>query len=170
MLAEPGRSRATQTGLFIPASPDPQKLELTLARIAAVVGENNVGSPEMLDTHRPDAFHMRKFSVPPDAAPLREQLSETQTGFRVFRPPLAARVKLEGKIPAQVTFQGMSGKVVRASGPWRTSGDWWEDQPWQEDAWDLEIHSLAESPDVRGLYRVSYDARQEKWWVRGVYD
>jgi protein ImuB len=170
MLAEPGRSRATQTGLFIPASPDPQKLELTLARIAAVVGENNVGSPQILDTHRPDAFHMQKFSVPPDAAPLREQNSETQTGFRVFRPPLAAWVKLEGNIPVQVAFQGMPGKVVRASGPWRTSGDWWEDQPWQEDAWDLEIHFLSESPDVPGLYRVSYDARQEKWWVRGVYD
>ena len=91
-------------------------------------------------------------------------------GFRVLRPPLAAWVKLEGKIPVQAAFQGMPGKVVRASGPWRTSGDWWEDQPWQEDAWDLEIHFLAESPDVRGLYRVSYDARQEKWWVRGVYD
>jgi protein ImuB len=42
MRAEPGRSRAIQSGLFIPASPDPQKLELTLARIAAIVGENNV--------------------------------------------------------------------------------------------------------------------------------
>jgi protein ImuB len=170
MLAEPGRSRATQTGLFIPASPDPQKLELTLARIAAVVGENNVGSPQMLDTHRPDAFHMQKFSVPPAAAPVREQNSETQTGFRVFRPPLPAGVQLQGKIPIQVAFQGMPGKVVRASGPWRTSGDWWEDQPWQEDAWDLEIHFLSESPPRQGLYRVSYDARQQKWWVRGMYD
>jgi protein ImuB len=170
MLAEPGRSRATQTGLFIPASPDPQKLELTLARIAAVVGENNVGSPQMLDTHRPDAFHMQKFSVPPAAAPVREQHSETQTGFRVFRPPLPAWVQLQGKIPIQVAFQGKLGKVVRASGPWRTSGDWWEDQPWQEDAWDLEIHFLSESPPAEGLYRVSYDARQEKWWVRGAYD
>jgi protein ImuB len=170
MLAEPGRSRATQTGLFIPASPDPQKLELTLARIAAVVGQNNVGSPQMLDTHRPDAFHMQKFSVPPAAAPVRKQNSQTQTGFRVFRPPLPAWVQFEGKIPIQVAFEGKPGKVVRASGPWRTSGDWWEDQPWQEDAWDLEIHFLSESPPVEGLYRVSYDARQEKWWVRGVYD
>ena len=65
IIAEPMRGRSTQTGLFVPAAPDPQKLELTLARIAAVVGENNVGSPELLDTHRPDGFHIQKFRFHP---------------------------------------------------------------------------------------------------------
>lgn len=170
MLAEPGRTRPTQTGLFHPASPDPQKLELTLARIAAVVGENNVGSPQLLDTHRPDAFAMQKFSVPLAAAATREQNSRAQAGFRVFRPPLRAWVELQGKIPVRVTFEGMPGKVIRASGPWRTSGAWWEEQPWQEDAWDLEIHFLSGSPAQQGLYRLSCSACPAKWWVRGVYD
>jgi protein ImuB len=170
ILAEPARSRPTQTGLFTPASPDPQKLELTLARIAAVVGENNVGSPQLLDTHRPDAFHMQKFSMVPAAHFVREKNSKTQAGFRVFRPALPAWVQLQGKCPTRAAFQGMLGQVVRASGPWRTSGDWWEDRAWQEDAWDLEIHFANESPPVQGLYRVSYDLFLEKWWVRGVYD
>jgi protein ImuB len=64
----------------------------------------------------------------------------------------------------------MLGKVLRASGPWRTSGDWWEDISWQEDAWDLEIHFPSESPPVQGFYRVSHDVRGERWYVRGVYD
>ena len=34
-----------QGGLFLPASPDPEKLELTVARIANLVGETNIGSP-----------------------------------------------------------------------------------------------------------------------------
>src|SRR5271154_2871732 len=187
MVAEPGRSRATQSGLFVPASPDPQKLELTIARIAAVVGENNVGSPQLLDTHRPDAFHMRKFSVTSTSShAAREVNSGSPAGFRVFRPALPVWVQLQGKCPMRVGFQGMLGNVIRASGPWRTSGDWWEEQSWQEDAWDLEIHFASTSPPipgptqgqaqgplqglVQGLYRVSYDLSLEKWWMRGVYD
>jgi len=29
--------------------------------------------------------------------------------------------------------------MVAASGPWRTSGDWWREDGWQQDEWDLEI-------------------------------
>jgi len=184
MLAEPGRSRATQSGLFVPASPDPQKLGLTIARIAAVVGENNIGSPQLLDTHRPDAFHMRKFLATSSYLPsalrsVREVNSGNHAGFRVFRPALPVWVQLQGKCPTRVGFQGMLGNVIRASGPWRTSGDWWEEQSWQEDAWDLEIHfASSTSPPIpgllqgplQGLYRVSYDLSLEKWWMRGVYD
>jgi protein ImuB len=170
ILADPVRSRPTQAGLFVPAAPDPQKLELTLARIAAVVGENNVGSPMLLDTHRPDGFHMQKFSITPASAVVQQVNFESRAGFRVFRPPLPAWVQLQGKRPARVAFQGMLGKVIRASGPWRTSGEWWDAHSWQEDAWDLEIHFASESPPVQGLYRVSHDLALEKWWLKGMYD
>ena len=53
LAAEPVRPRAAQNGLFLPPSPEPEKLELTLARIAGIVGEDKVGSLELLDTHRP---------------------------------------------------------------------------------------------------------------------
>ena len=173
MLAEPGRSRAVQSGLFIPASPDPQKLEITLARIAAIVGEKNVGSPQLLDTHRPDAFQMQKFNVVAAKTSVQEQTVQAQTAFRVFRPPLSAWVQLQQRVPSRVAFQGMLGKVLHASGPWRTSGDWWE-QSWQEDAWDVEIQFTSECaaghPATGGLYRIAYDLGLEKWRVRGVYD
>jgi protein ImuB len=55
------RPRVAQEGLFVPAVPEPEKLELTLARVASLVGEENVGSSELLDTHRPDAFVIRRF-------------------------------------------------------------------------------------------------------------
>src|SRR5205085_8393254 len=60
--AIPARPRTVQNGLFTPLAPEPEKLELTLARIAHVVGKHNVGSPELLDTHRPDAFRLRHFN------------------------------------------------------------------------------------------------------------
>jgi protein ImuB len=58
---EPVKPRVLQTGLFVPLAPEPAKLELTLARLAKLVGLENVGSPELLDTHRPDAFRVKRF-------------------------------------------------------------------------------------------------------------
>ncbi len=61
MSVNPVKPQAAQTGLFIPVAPEPVKLELTLARIQAFVGEGRVGTPELLDTHRPDAFRVNSF-------------------------------------------------------------------------------------------------------------
>jgi protein ImuB len=170
MLAEPARPRMTQGGLFIPDVPDAEKLELTIARIAGVVGEGNVGSPQLVDSHRPDAFRMEKFSIASMPAVDSKEKSKTKMGFRAFRPPVLAKIKLCGGHPAQVVFQGRSGEVVRASGPWRTSGNWWEEDSWQHDAWDLELSFRFENPPAQGLYRVFLDARQDKWFVQGAYD
>jgi protein ImuB len=70
---EPVKPRVLQTGLFIPLAPEPAKLELTLARLAKLVGLDNVGSPELLDTHRPDAFRVKRFVV-------REERSKVAKG------------------------------------------------------------------------------------------
>ena len=59
----PVEARVLQHGLFIPQAPAPEKLHLTLARLTGLLGKDNVGSPELLDTHRPDAFVMRAFSA-----------------------------------------------------------------------------------------------------------
>ncbi|HEX4642042.1 MAG TPA: DNA polymerase Y family protein, partial [Candidatus Acidoferrales bacterium] len=66
LAAEPANPRATQGGLFLPSYPDPEKLELTVARLANLVGDANIGSPEIIDTHRPGAFRIRRFAPPRD--------------------------------------------------------------------------------------------------------
>ena len=71
LSAEPVRPRATQSGLFLPPSPEPEKLELTLARIAGIVGQDKVGSLQLLDTHRPEGFLMRHFA--PNRGPKRSK-------------------------------------------------------------------------------------------------
>ena len=45
----------------------------------------------------------------------------------------------------------MRGDVLAASGPWRASGDWWRENPWQEDEWDLEIRFHSAGPGPRPL-------------------
>jgi protein ImuB len=64
LSAEPARPRAAQGGLFQPPAPEPEKLELTLARIAGMVGPGRIGGTELLDTHHPEGFRMQRF-VPP---------------------------------------------------------------------------------------------------------
>src|SRR5437764_6230427 len=97
--AEPVKPRASQTGLFIPLVPEPEKLEITLARLAKLVGPENVGSPELLDTHRPDAFRVKRFTI---VSANRKRISDRKTqignrqcimGFRIFRPPWHADVQ-----------------------------------------------------------------------------
>ena len=67
LSAEPVRPRAAQSGLFLPPTPEPEKLELTLARIAGIVGENRVGALQLLDSYRPEAFQRPPLRPRPDA-------------------------------------------------------------------------------------------------------
>jgi protein ImuB len=155
IAAEPAKPRTAQNGLFIPLAPEPEKLELTLARITAVVGKENAGSPELVDTHRPGAFRM--------TAPLQSRLSnvsprKVSLAFRAFRPPLAAKVQAD-----ILSAPGIRGKIARQAGPWRTSGDWWSADPWSRDEWDIELADGA-------LYRIYCDAQTGRWFIEGSYD
>src|SRR5712692_8865672 len=82
LSAEPARPRALQSGLFQPIFPEPEKLELTLARIAGIVGEGRVGSVELLDTHREGAFAVRHFAPlePGSAEPAPAESRAKQSG------------------------------------------------------------------------------------------
>jgi protein ImuB len=171
----PVEPRPLQHGLFIPQAPAPEKLSLTLARLTALVGEGNAGSPELLDTHRPDAFRMRTFS--PEVQNRDKQLGlETSTfrfAFRYSRPAPHAAVRLQAERPAAVKFQKQAfqecffhehsemRKVLASAGPWRASGDWWTASPWDREEWDIELSD-------GGLYRVYRSSRE--WFLEGVYD
>jgi len=159
MGVNPVKPQAAQNGLFIPLAPEPVKLELTLARIQAIVGEGRVGSPELLNTHRPDAFRMARWG---EAAPSPGGVqTQTRLALRLFRPPLATRVVLASSQPDFVSAQGIHGKVLEFAGPWRASGDWWTDEPWQRDEWDIALSD-------GGLYRLYCGPRG--WFIEGSYD
>jgi protein ImuB len=151
----PAEARVLQHGLFIPQAPAPEKLQLTLARLTALLGEGNVGSPELLDIHRPDAFVMRGFSseAPASAA----QPSMIRFAFRYYRPAMAAQVRVKAERPVSVNAE----PVLTAAGPWRASGNWWTDAPWDREEWDVELSN-------GGLYRV-YSA-SARWFLEGMYD
>ena len=59
MQGEPGKLGQTQLGLFSPQLPEGARLEVTLARIRALVGEGNVGRAALQDTHAAGEFSSR---------------------------------------------------------------------------------------------------------------
>jgi len=188
LAAEPVRPRPTQSGLFLPPSPEPEKLELTLARIAGIVGEDKAGSLELLDTHRPEGFRMLKFA-PGESQELKPasqknvlkaglQPSQKQktresgyavTALRIFRPPVRATVTLRDGQPARIACpkrKPIQGEILWVAGPWRSSGDWWDQEGWARDEWDI---ALQEEIGI-ALYRLVRDLLSGRWYVEGTYD
>ena len=174
---EPVKPRVLQNGLFIPLAPAPDKLELTLARLSKLVGEQNIGSPVLLDTHRPGAFSMKRFVL--QIKERRKRTSNRQSaignrqclGFRMFRPPLRAIVEVNNGLPIQISAWGTQrsvyGKVINLAGPWRTSGDWWRNDCWARDEWDVAI---ASNKDQQAVYRIYRELNSGNWFIEGNYD
>ncbi len=155
ITADAAAPRVAQNGLFVPCGPDPEKLEVTIARLGKLVGEGNLGCAELVDSHRPESFRMGKFVVASEQNKRRGKRAlnaekrrdrEAVTGLRVIRPAQAVRVELLDEQPVRVYLRGMRGEVVAASGPWHSSGDWWQEDAWQQDEWDLEIEFSSRSP------------------------
>jgi len=183
MVAVPTRERARQMGLYLPLSPEPEKLEVTLARLRATVGEDRVGTPVLLDTHRPNAFRQDKFVLPEihekktsEASVLR---SVAASALRIYRPALAATVELHKTKPARIVCDGVQRRVLSYAGPWRTKGDWWSETAWARDEWDVVLHALRqkvqkesgrEDQEETAVYRIYRDLRSRRWFVEGIYD
>jgi protein ImuB len=175
LRVEPVEPRRLQGGLFLPATPAPDKLHVTLKRIEGMVGEGNVGIPRLLDTHRPDAFELaiRAGNKPGNNSPRGRPADSQAAGgepaatlrlaLRIFRPALHARVRLAGVAPRQVVAPGVHGTVLEAAGPWKISGEWWTVAPWVREEWDVEL-------DDGALYRIYYELNTREWYVHCVYD
>jgi len=178
LRAEPVRPRAAQGGLFLPPSPEPEKLELTLARIAGIVGEEKIGSLELLDTYRTEGFRMQRFA-PNSKDNLRPKFDDnnkdrsTVTALRIFRPTMPATVTLRDGNPTHIACPKRKGKdkeiqgqILWAAGPWRSSGDWWEQEAWSRDEWDIAVQAETEIT----LFRLVRDLLAGRWFVEGAYD
>jgi protein ImuB len=182
---EPVKPRLLQSGLFISLAPEPEKLELTLARLAKLVGPENIGAAEIVDTHRPDAFRVKRFVLKEakrrksrqHTANSRQQTADSKQqaahrlGFRVFRPPLRALVQAERGCPTEISAwdktRSVYGKVLEVAGPWRTTGDWWRDDGWARDEWDVTVESRSQ---LKVLYRIYRELSRGTWFVQGIYD
>lgn len=164
--AEPGSTSKVQLGLFAPQLPEPSRLDVTLARIRALVGEGNVGCAALEDTHRPDGFRMEPFRIPSAQPALREP-APLRPATRRLRPPEVAFVTLHGEQPHTFIFRERRYTVERAYGPWRSSGEWWNSSLWGCEQWDLIAR--ADNNAMLGCCLVR-DVLRDAWQMVALYD
>ena len=161
LVAAPARPPEKQEGLFDTGLRDPSSFWENIARIAAIVGDDRVGTPTCDDTHRPDAFTLQRPAeavAPPLRAPVHPEYGPT---LRRFRPPWPVRVTCEGDAPVRLEGGRLDGEVRAALGPWVSSGDWWRPDAWAAETWQVELSS-------GGLYQLARTS--DGWCVEGMLD
>jgi protein ImuB len=187
IVIEPTPGRIVQHSLFARAHPTPERVSTLLARLTALMGQDRIGAPAVVDSYCPGAFTTKPFTVSspgnaanpenpanPENAANRENLLST---LRRCRQPVPARVAVANGRPVRVTtdrrgFAG--GPVVHAAGPWRTSGEWWAESachtgsegrqpPWDRDEWDVALGD-------GGVYRIFRDRDTDGWFIDAIVD
>jgi protein ImuB len=166
MRAQPARPRKVQQGLFAPQSPEAGRLEILLARLRKLVGEDRVGAVKLLDSHAPDAFRITSFS----SGPAQENMETPShrlriSALRMMRPPLAVHIGMSGPSPAMLVLDGKRLAVQTYSGPWRTSGAWWSNADWCREEWDVVLKETQQR-----CLRLAYDPGANCWYLVGIYD
>ena len=171
LSAQPGDRSQTQTGLFAPQLPEAMPLEVTLARIAAMVGEDHVGRAKMLDTHADSAFVMEKFVIPETRASKCHSCVPAAIALRRCRPPRDLRVytrdRQSSSRPLSFYLNGKLYVVAQAYGPWRRSGDWWSAEVWSYEEWD--VRASCDGCDAL-LCVLKHNRLTRSWTMDALYD
>jgi protein ImuB len=145
IVIDPTPGRVLQRTLFTRAHPTPEQLSTLLARLGALMGQDRLGAPAAVDSHRPGAFAMQPFKTEHRQSAVGSRQSAISvashqppatshqplaSALRRCRQPVPARVAVVDGRPVRVTtdrrgFAG--GQVLQCAGPWKTSGVWWMD-------------------------------------------
>ncbi len=191
--AEAGAQNKMQLGLFAPQTPEPSRLDVTLARLRAMVGDERVGSPVLEDTHSAGRFHMEEFSLPNlksetrGARSKKDALMEVmpRIALRRVRPPRTVRAVVSPTATASplrrttlsmkhaalkpVSFRDgeHTYMIAAAYGPWRTSGCWWSLDTWDTEEWDV-LATANNGATVACL--LSRDCARNAWQLEAFYD
>lgn len=144
---------------------NPQQLYETLARLTAFLGSERVGTPVLEETHRPDAFRMESFGGTTSvsshySSDATERVSAiSKPVLRRFRPAVPASM-FRSKNP-HLQSEEIHGRIAEQCGPYRVSGDWWDEKSWERVEWDVEL----EEGTVCRCHRSG-----GRWAIDGIYD
>jgi protein ImuB len=197
--AHPDQPRRAQLTLFGPAALSPDRLATTIARLAALLGADRVGSPRALDGHRPERYTDTGYAAPPP--PTMRTPPRAGRGLlsvRVLRPPVPLEVSVgeggrkghpyepgpervgAGLAPARagngdhdvrpVSLKSPPDAALPIAGSVRVAaGPWSLEEGWWTDSAADRDYWDVELSDG-GLYRI-YRARHDgAWFADGVYD
>ena len=189
VAADPTPARVLQFSLLARPLPSPEQLSTLMARLGALMGEDRCGSPVVVDSWKPGAFALKPFRPSADDnSQLPNPNSQTThhpplttnpaLALRRFRVPVPARVRAHEGTPLHLAIdrRGLTGGTVQsAAGPWRTSGNWWNDSlgvgslgvgswsQWDRDEWDVALGDGA-------AYRLFRERGTGAWFLDGIFD
>jgi protein ImuB len=158
--AEPIKPASQQFGLFETSLRDPNQLYETLAGLVALLGSDRVGTPVLEETHRSDAFHLEPFSWDLTSPAVVTKLP-LGAALRRFRPNVSASVLPADQQPVHLRSTQIRGAVSGQSGPYRASGNWWDEKIWSRNEWDLQL-------DDGTIVRCHENPNG--WEIDGIYD
>jgi hypothetical protein len=200
ITVEPRAPRAAQADMFAPPCPTPERLHVTLARLAALCGPGKVGTLMPRNSHLPDAVELGLFAPRPAVAPApalsqngttamadRDAMKNpvaagdalTQLAVRAIRPPHQIEVLCtRGGALEFVRGAGFGGRVVSCAGPWRIAAAQSHiGQIDNDDGGDNRQRAPGAARDYYdvaledgGVYRLLCDLRSGDWYVDGIYD
>ncbi len=176
LAAKPCRAGNHQFGLFEVALRDPNQFHETLARLTGLLGPDRAGTPRLEQSHRPDAFKMEspefeseqrgkellKAEISKFKSAIRNPQSAIPLGpaLRRFRPSIQVTVEMRNDRPVLMHSPQFTGPIKEARGPWRISGNWWENG-WGRDEWDIETSN-------GDLFRLAQ--QDDDWTIEGALD
>ena len=164
LAAVPERLRVAQLDLFRPAGPQPAQLAATLARLGALCGDGAVGAPQLVDSHRPDAYGVAPFTTAAGAPATSAPPASVPLAVRAVRPPQLLEVFCQRDQPDFVRGDTCQGRVVTLAGPWRLRAEWWRPgDALRRDYYDAQLTD-------GGVYRLYFDSACGQWFLDGVYD
>jgi protein ImuB len=163
LAAEPAIPQVSQRGLFQSQFPEPDKLDLLVARLKSIVGEDNVGSPILSNTYCDDEFVMGPFQPTAGRKPPTPAIAP-RAALRRFRPAQQAKVISQNAVPLLLFWRGERLQLGPVSGPWQSSGYWWDGRHWEADEWDAIVSDPPQS------LRLRHEPAAGTWYVDGQYD
>jgi len=188
LRAESTSARAIQFSFTGAGRSSPEKVASALARLQRFFPEDRIGSPYLVDTHTPDQFVMRPFDPVLEAKssaqpPRRGKKTAKEPGtsesrppasaLRAVRPPAHAMVRVDmagAPVFLQVTdsdrFLNIRGRVQACAGPYLLSTQWWNEETFAREEWDVEITN----EDGTAAYQIFRDPRNDTWYLAAEID
>jgi protein ImuB len=188
ITVEPRAPRAAQADMFAPPCPAPERLHVTLARLAALCGPEKVGTLMPCNSHLPDAIELGHFAPRPIVAPAPGSsqtgtaktpavagVTVAQLAVRAIRPPHQVEVLCaRGGALEFVRGADFGGRVVSCAGPWRVvaaqshTGNGDGDNRRRAPGASRDYYDVA--LEDGGVYRLLCDLGSSEWYVDGIYD
>jgi protein ImuB len=165
-LADSVPTRERQLELFSKAPPAPEKLAVTLGRLASAFGETAVFAAALAEEHRPErAYDPREM---PEPVPMRDPApppppDDRLRPVRLLHAPEPVHLRPpNGSAAAELVVRGMRLTVTSLDGPERLSGEWWESY------FDRD-YFLARTEEGSRWW-IFHDRRAGTWHLHGLFD